>query len=79
MVSKRLCVLRRIAPQTGQVAAIGQGQQTLFVQSPRRGNDVRIGVLVHLDSLLAGLQVETDQGIQFMDQIRRVGHGKPRS
>jgi hypothetical protein len=72
-------VFRGISPQPCQVTAIGQGQQALVVQAPRRGNDVRIGILVHLDALLAGFQIEADQGIQFMDKIRRVGHVKPRS
>ena len=68
-------MLRRIAAQACQVAAVDQRQQPLGMQPPCCCDDCRIGGLVNLDSLLGRSKIEMDQRIEFIDQIAREGHG----
>ena len=68
-------MLGRFATKTCQIAAVSLGNQPFRMQALHGCFDVPIGRLVHLDSLLSGIKIETDQGIELVNQVGGVGHG----
>lgn len=63
-----------VASRRGEITPVRKRYQPFGVQSSNGGDDLGIGRGVHLDALLASVEVEADQGIQFIDQIRSKWH-----
>ena len=64
-------------PGPVEEAAILEGEQALGVEPFGRPDQCRGGILAHLDALLGGLEIEVQQGVQFVDQIGVEGHAGP--